>query len=351
MTNQMSQNRVTPRAVYLHEIDYALGASRVDAEMMQADNPHWDFRRLQRKTGVDSLPVARPGETALDMGVTAAQKLFEENHIKKEAVDGLIFCTESPDHLIPPNSCIAQDRLGLRRDILAFDVGLACSGFTHSLTLTKSLIGSGQLNAVLLLLGDTYSHHIHPQDRSVRPIFGDGVCAALLSAQPGKYELLDCDYGTDGSGYRNFFVESGGARQRQRVENATRLDHSGTMKSRNHIQMDGKAMLDFFSREVPLSIEKLLERNGCELSDIDHFIFHQASTVILERLRLALGIDAERLHQKMHDTGNLVSASVPVALKIVEEEGKIKPDQTILLCGFGAGLSWSSMLLRSQDSA
>lgn len=123
------------------------------------------------------------------------------------------------------------------------------------------------------------------------------------------------------------------------------------MKSRNHIQMDGKAMLDFFSREVPLSIEKLLERNGCELSDIDHFIFHQASTVILERLRLALGIDAERLHQKMHDTGNLVSASVPVALKIVEEEGKIKPDQTILLCGFGAGLSWSSMLLRSQDSA
>jgi len=319
--------------------------SVTNAELKQ-DYPDWDFERLEKRTGVLSRYVAAENETALDFARRACAQLDQQGKLRAPEIDALIFCTQSPDHIMPPNSCILHGELGLRPDVFAFDITLACSGYIYGMQLADSLIRSGSAKRVLLATADTYTRYIHPGDRATRCLFGDGGAVSIIAASPGTRGIRDIRCGTAGAQYQKFIIPAGGMRVPRSPETAKEtLDSSGNVRSAEHIKMDGFGVLSFFNATVPVSVNETLARNHLSLADVDLFVFHQASQIVLDTLRTAMKIPVEKMVIDLAETGNLVSASIPVALSRAFDRGQAKPGQLALLCGFGVGLSWGTALV------
>jgi 3-oxoacyl-[acyl-carrier-protein] synthase-3 len=184
----------------LKGIAYALPASSVSNRDLGERHPSWGVAELALRTGVDERHVARTDETALDLGFQACEALFADNPQLREAVGGLVFCTESPDYILPPNACVLHGKLGLGNNVLAFDFNLACSGFVYGLAIVKGLIQAGMGSDMILVCGDTYSKFMNPDDRAVISLFGDGVAAAWIGQTEGP-GIVDIACATAGSEY------------------------------------------------------------------------------------------------------------------------------------------------------
>jgi 3-oxoacyl-[acyl-carrier-protein] synthase-3 len=302
--------------------------------------PDWPARKIFDKTGIETRRIAAADETAGDLAEAAARKLFAAHQINPAEIDFLLLCTETADHVLPSTACILQNRLGLRREIGALDFNLGCSGFVYGLSLAKALIESGQARRVLLLTADTYSKLIHPLDKSVRTLFGDGAAAALIegvgvrSASIGPFV-----FGSDGRGAENIMVPAGGYRRpRDEASAQERTDASGNVRADDHLHMDGAAVMTFSLKTVPAAIDQLLSQMDAKLDDFDLFVFHQANAFMLERLRQKLDIPRERFVVNMSHCGNTVSSSIPIALERLMPEAA---GQRAMLVGFGAGYSWA----------
>jgi 3-oxoacyl-[acyl-carrier-protein] synthase-3 len=297
---------------------------------LQRDNPSWDLPKITEKTGVKTRHLAAPDEAASDLAFLAGRKLLAQAG-GPSGIDLLILVTQSPDYPLPTTACILQDRLGLSRDCMAFDVNLGCSGFVYALSLGASLIQSGVAHKGIILCADTYSKYIAADDRICRPIFSDGASAVLL--EPSSEDLVGpFEFGTDGSGYDKLIVRSGGSRETA----------SGTRK----LEMQGSGVFLFTMDVVPSSIEKLLKRAGTSLGEVDLFVFHQASKLVIENLVRKLGLDPSKVFTNYEEVGNTVSATIPIALKQAASGGRLKRGDLVLLAGFGVGLSWGATLLR-----
>ena len=321
-------------------------AQRLTNEELKAAYPHWDFQRLEKRTGVLSRHVAAEGETALDFALQACERLMEEERLRPTEIDAVIFCTQSPDYIMPPNSCLLHGRLGLKPSALAFDITLACSGYIYGLQLASSLIRSGAAKRVLLATADTYTRYIHPGDRATRCLFGDGGAVSIIGDAEDGHMIRDIRCGTAGRHWEKFLIPAGGMRTPRSAETAREeVDQSGNVRTAEHIRMDGLGVLSFFNATVPCAVRESLAQNGLTIGDIDLFVFHQASQVALDSLCGALRIPAEKMVYDLEETGNLVSASIPVALCRALESSRAKPGQLALLCGFGVGLSWGTALV------
>lgn len=330
----------------LEAMEYALPRRRLTNDELRATYPEWNFDRLEERTGVFERSVAEEDETALDFVLRACRRLESDGRLRVGEIDAVIFCTESPDHIMPPNACVLHGKLDMPHSVLAFDITLACSGYIYGLQLADSLIRSGAARRVLLATADTYTRYIHPRDRSTRCLFGDGGAVTILSDRPGGHVLRDVRCGSAGKHYQKFFIPAGGMRMRPSGETKREFaDQSGNVRTLEHIQMDGLGVLSFFNTVVPCAVAETLDRNGLTPADIDVFVFHQASRVALDNLRKAMEIPAEKMIYDLAELGNLVSASIPVALIRALENGRVKRGQRALLCGFGAGLSWGTALV------
>jgi len=332
--------------IAIESIAYAFPRHRLDNAELKAAYPDWDFERLEKRTGVLSRYVASEGETALDFAVQACEKLDREGRLKPSEIDALIFCTQSPDYIMPPNSALLHGKLGLKSSVLAFDITMACSGYLYGLQLASSLIQSGAAKRVLLATADTYTRYIHPGDRATRCLFGDGGAVSVLAASENGRGIRDIRCGTAGRHFEKFLIQAGGMRVPRSAETAQETtDYSGNVRTAEHIKMDGLGVLSFFNSTIPATVKETLAKNGLSMNDIDLFIFHQASQVALDSMISALRIPAEKAVVDLAETGNLVSASIPVALSRALESGRAKPGQLVLLCGFGVGLSWGTALV------
>lgn len=331
--------------VGIEAIAYSFGSDRLTNEALESENPHWDMARTLERTGVTSRPIAAPSDTSLDLGERAALVLLDELKLSSDQVDALIFCTQTPDHVLPPNSTLLHGRLGMPHSVMAFDISHACSGFIYGLGIGRSLVQSRTATRVLLVTADTYSRLLHPQDRSTRPIFGDGAAATLISAVSPSLNILDMTFCTAGKQADRFIVQSGGARKPRQAEGAAVVDATGRVRSDEHVFMDGLGVLSFFTGVVPKAVKELLARNQLSMGDISLFVFHQASQLALDGLQRSLAIPAEKMVVDLSETGNLVSASIPVALARVMESQGLRPGQLVVLCGFGVGLSWGTALV------
>lgn len=315
-------------------------------EDLKAAYPDWDFERLEKRTGVLRRYVAADGETALDFAVRASEQLIATGSLRPEEIGAVIFCTQSPDYVMPPNACLLHGRLGLAPSTLAFDITLACSGYIYGLQLGASLIRSGAARRVLLATADTYTRYIHPGDRATRCLFGDGGAVSILAESSNGRGIRDIRCGTSGTHYDKFMVQAGGMRMPRSADTSREtVDRSGNIKTAEHIQMDGLGVLSFFNATVPCSVREILALNKVSMDDVDLFIFHQASQIALDSLTNALKIPREKMVYDLADTGNLVSASIPVALSRALQSGRARPGQLVLLCGFGVGLSWGTALV------
>ena len=330
----------------IESIAVSLPATVVTNAQLRAEHPEWDFERLEKRAGVFSRHIASAGETALDFALRACEDLDSDGKLRPQEIDALIFCTQSPDYIMPPNSCILHGKLRLRSEVLALDITLACSGFIYGLQLADSLIRSGSAKRVLLATADTYSRYIHPGDRATRCLFGDGGAVTIISESQNGRGIRDIHCGTSGKQFEKFIIPAGGMRLARSAETSREeADQSGNVRTLEHIKMDGLGVLSFFNATVPCSVKDILHRNQLALDDIDLFVFHQASQVVLDTLRSALKIPGEKLVNDLAEMGNLVSASIPVALKRAFDKGQAKSGQLALLCGFGVGLSWGSALI------
>ncbi len=166
----------------IRAIEYYLPEKAVTTEQLSAEFPEWSVQKIDEKTGIQVRRIAGEDECSSDLGVAAAQKLFESGACAAHDIDYVLFCTQSPDYFLPTTACLIQDRLGIPTSAGALDFNLGCSGFVYGLGLAQGLIESGQAANVLLLTAETYSKFIHPRDRSVRTIFGDAAAATLVSA-------------------------------------------------------------------------------------------------------------------------------------------------------------------------
>jgi len=198
---------------FIKAISYYLPELVVTNEQIVKEFPEWTVEKINNKIGIKERHMAAIDETASDLAVNAALKLFGEEKVKKHTIDYLIFCTQSPDYILPTTACVIQNRLGLGTSIGAIDINLGCSGWLYGISLAKGLILGGMANNVLLLTAETYSKYIHPKDKGNRTIFGDGAAATLISKE-GMAEIGNFSFGTDGKGADNLIVKTGAARQK-----------------------------------------------------------------------------------------------------------------------------------------
>lgn len=327
------------------DVAVALPEAIERAEDLAQAHPEWNVAEALKHTGVLERHVAAPGQTALDLGVAAARQVLDRNPEIAAQIDLLVSCTQTPDHRIPGNATILHGRLGLPSTVGAFDLGLACSGFTAALALVHGLMRGGACRAALVVNADTYTRLVSPRDRGTRLLFGDGAAATLLAPAAEGAGVLDVSWGTDGAQFQAFHVPAGGMRSPERDDDPYVVDGPNERRP-GHIHMNGKAMVAFTYGVIPGHVRALLARVGLEVADVHHFFFHQASSLVLDGLRSRLRVPPERWHSNLARRGNTVSASIPLLLHDVLAEGGVKPGELALLCGFGAGLSWCSALVR-----
>jgi 3-oxoacyl-[acyl-carrier-protein] synthase-3 len=307
---------------------------------LQAQFPGWDLDLIYEKTGIYSRHIAEPHECASDLGVAAAEKLFAEHNIDPKSIDFLLLCTQTPDYALPTTACLMQERLGLRTNCGAFDFNLGCSGFVYGLSIADGFIASGAAKRVLLVTAETYSKYIHPEDRSLRTIFGDGAAATLIEARPER-TLSAFQFGTDGSGADTLLVANRGARPKA---DAIKPRHRHRWPS--DLYMDGPALINFTVAAVPQLVDDILRAAGMQQSDVDLFILHQATLKMLQQLQERLQLSEAQMPIVLRDVGNTVSSTIPIVIDHLRKSGRLTPGQQSMLIGFGVGWSWAGCMWR-----
>lgn len=305
-----------------------------DNDYLAAEFPRWDMPLIYKKTGIRKRHIAAPDETAADLGVAAAQRLFDRHAIDPKSIDFLLFCTQSPDYLLPTTACLIQDRLGLKKSAGALDFNLGCSGFVYGLALADGLIQAGSARRVLLLTAETYSKYIDPTDRSLRTIFGDGAAATLVEASEER-SIRSFVFGTDGSGADTLMLTEGVSRKTGLLEPKKRKRWPSTL------YMDGPELVKFTLDVVPPMIEKILAETHWDRDDVDYYLVHQATAFMLEHLRNKLSLERELVPEALEEYGNTVSSTIPILIYQMRQRQQLKPGKQTLLIGFGVGLSWA----------
>jgi 3-oxoacyl-[acyl-carrier-protein] synthase-3 len=327
---------IGPIAIYLPE--------RFETnDQLKAEFPSWDVDLIFEKTGIYKRHLASEHECASDLGVAAARQLFSEYDVDPQSIDFLLLCTQTPDYPLPTTACLMQERLGLRTSCGALDFNLGCSGFVYGLSLADGLIRSGAARRILFITAETYSKFIHPTDRSLRTIFGDGAAATLIDAA-AEPTLSAFQFGTDGSGANTLLVAKGGARLEA---DAIQPRHRHRWPSQ--LYMDGPSLINFTVAAIPELVTNILRTAGLTREDVDLFLFHQATLKMLAQLQERLGLDNDRLPIVLHDYGNTVSSTIPIAIQEMRNKGRIRPGANNMLIGFGVGWSWAGCIWRDRQ--
>jgi len=330
----------------ISSIEYVLPDRIETNEDLGREFPEWNIEKILAKTGIASRRRAAEGECASDLAVRAAQKLFASGACQPGEVDFLLFCTQTPDYILPTTACTIQHRLGIPQTAGALDFNLGCSGYIYGLSLAKGLIETGQARTVLLLTADTYSKLIEPENRNIRTLFSDAGAVTLIRGEAGQAgdagkvgdpSIGPFVFGTDGSGAENLIVRVGGFREPAAGSGCPVVLH-----------MNGPEIFNFSLRVVPDCVARLFARASKTADDIALFVPHQANSYMLDHLREKMGLPGERFYIGMRDWGNTVSASIPIALKDAATSGRLRPGGRAMLLGFGVGYSWGGCLVSWQ---
>lgn len=345
----MESTQNAPVKATIKACEYYLPPATLTNEDIAKGHPDWSVDKIHEKTGIASRHIAAPDETASDLAVKAAQKLFASGVCKPEDIDLLVFCTQTPDYALPTSACLIQTRLELPTTCAAFDFNLGCSGYVYGLSIVKGMLESGQATKALLVMGETYSKWIDENDRSVRTIFGDAGSATLIECAEAPVDeqfMGPFVFGTDGTGKNRLIVHNSGSRTMSDEDRQTLPEgHSD-----HHLFMDGPEIFTFTIRTVPRTVKALLAKADCTIDDVDLFVFHQANTYMLEHLRKRCKIPEDKFIINLENCGNTVSNSIPIVLKDLADNGRLKKDMKIALVGFGVGYSWAAAVINWTEN-
>lgn len=322
--------------------------SGIAAAVPKQEVSNWDYTALsetERKlliktTGVEKKRVATDGIATSDLCFKAAEKLISELDWKKEEIQVLIFLSQSRDYYLPATSIILQDRLGLSKSCMAFDIGLGCSGYVYGLSIISSIMSASGLSKGLLLVGDISSLTCSKEDKSTYPLFGDAGTATAIEFSP-QATSMDFSLNSDGSGHQAIIIPAGGVRNVVNKDSfKVKEIEKGINRCDLNLALDGLEIFNFSVNEIPIAINKYLEQFNSSIDSFDYFLMHQANKLMNETIRKKLKINEEKVPYSLQKYGNTSSASIPLTIvEVLREEVNTK-SLNLLLAGFGVGLSW-----------
>ena len=302
-----------------------------DLEKIVNTNNNWILER----TGIAERRIAAPDENNVTMAVAAARQALAAAGIAAEDLSYIILATNTPTHYFPAGAIQVQEELGVNGVVAAFDVQAGCTGFNYALYVAERMVAPEGKRA-LVIGSDTNSRFTDWTDRSTCVLFGDGAGAAVV----GPVER---------GGILAAFVRSS-FNMKLYCETEFNAEVSpfvapSTSTERHFLHMDGPEIFKFAVKAVKESIKRILEMADIDRDEVDYLIIHQANNRILEAAARFAGVPLEKLYVNVHRYGNTSAASVPIALNEALSEGRIKPGDKVLLCSFGAGVTWGAALV------
>ncbi|MDT3426367.1 3-oxoacyl-[acyl-carrier-protein] synthase-3 [Paenibacillus forsythiae] len=303
-----------------------------DLEKIVETNDEW----IVSRTGIRERHIAAPDEATSDLAYEASIRALASAGLKPEELDLIIVATITPDTIFPSTACVLQDKLGAK-GAAAFDLSAACSGFVYSLATAVGFIQNGMYNNALIIGADTLSRITDYTDRNTCVLFGDGAGAVVIGEVPKGRGFQSFDLGAEGAGGPLLKLEGGGSRLPATVE---------TVEGKKHfIYMNGREVFKFAVRVMGAATEKVLGKAGLAKEDIDLFIPHQANIRIIQSAMQRLDLPPEKCVINVDKYANTSAASIPLALVEAAEEGRMKEGDTVLMVGFGGGLTWGASIL------
>ncbi|MGL4736119.1 MAG: beta-ketoacyl-ACP synthase III [Cellulosilyticaceae bacterium] len=285
---------------------------------------------IRSRTGIGSRSISE-GETTAELAAAAAKVALEDADLDPSCIDRIIVATISGDYVMPSTACTVQHLIGAV-NATAFDLAAACSGFLYGARLATEAIMVGSCEHVLVIGAEVLSKTVDWNDRGTCVLFGDGAGAAIFSKHH-KNHILNTYSGSNGEMGKVLTLPG------RAVNNC--LVQSEAVSP--YMYMDGREVYKFATTVVPKSIEKVLEGTDCALEDVDYFILHQANARIMDSVAKKLNVHPDKFYKNLHQYGNTSAASIPIALAEVKEQ--LKSGDRVILCGFGGGLTWGSMLI------
>lgn len=295
-------------------------------------DPDW----IEQRTGIFARRHASRDQATSDLAVEAAKRAIDNAGVQAADIDLLVVGTFTPDHLCPSTACLVQEKLGL--DVPAFDLSAACSGFVYSLATASQYVATGNSKLALVIGADCCSRIVNPLDKKIAPLFGDGAGAVLVSRGSSEQGLLSYQLGSDGGGGPLLECSAAGSRNPVSIDDVT--------AGRQFLNMDGKNVFMWAVRVVEDTIRLVLEKSGTRLEDVSCFLLHQANARILDHVVEKLGVPREKVLMQVDRYGNTSAGSIPLVLDEASRARRIRSGDTVLMCGFGAGLTWGTALFR-----
>lgn len=316
-------------------------AERFGAEQMQ---------KFEKMVGVKERRFSTPEQTSSDFACAAAKQLLRSGIWKSDDFDAVIFVSQTPDYALPATACVLQHRLGIKKDCIAFDINLGCSGFVYGFFIASSVMQMEGVNKVLFLGGDCISKATSPLDSSAAPLFGDGGFACVL-VKDAAATPFDYSYCTDGAGYRAIVqpgITYAGRMPIARnadLRSAVRLlDRKDDVRAPSELLMDGMDVFNFTINEVPDLIKGQMAWSGVTSDDVDLMVLHQANRFVLKQVAMMTGFSMKKVPISMDRYGNTSVTSIPLTLCDYAQANPDVGKKKVLMSGFGVGLSWGTLL-------
>lgn len=303
-----------------------------DMEKMMDTNDEW----IVSRTGIRERHIAAPDEATSDLAYEAAKAAAASAGISPSDIELIIVATITPDSAFPSTACILQDKLGAK-GAAAFDLSAACSGFVYGLATATSFIQSGMYNNALVIGVDCLSRITDYSDRNTAVLFGDGAGAVILGEVPEGRGFKSFDLGAEGAGGPLLNIQAGGSRLPASETTLANKQH--------YIYMNGREVFKFAVRVMGTATIDVLDKAGLSKEDVDLFIPHQANIRIIQSAMQRLELPEDKVVINVDKYANTSAASIPLALVEAAEEGRMKAGDTILMVGFGGGLTWGASVL------
>lgn len=311
--------------------------------------PVEEVRKVVDKVGVYQRRFVDKSTCASDLCYQAAEKLIADNDIDKGEIDLLVFLSQTPDYRMPATSILLQDRLGLSKSTMAFDVSLGCSGFINVLCIVYSILQNNGFHKALLLDGETRSKVYNRKDRREAFIFGDAGIAALIERDK-KFGDSYFSLNSDGSRGNLIMIPGGGYRNMSSEETLREkiVDEYGNIRSDENGYMNGADVFTFVIVEVPKDIKRLMAAAKEDIHNMDFYVFHQANAFINNYIAKKMRLDPVRIPWTIQKYGNTSSVSVPLTI-VSELRGKLKGNKKIMMSAFGVGMAWATAIVPFVD--
>ena len=308
-----------------------------DLTQLYETSDEWIYTR----TGIKERRVVSGEQNAVDLGLDAAQKALDKSGIAAEEIDLILAAASAPPDLYPAIACHIHERLGIKRQIPAFDITAACSGLIYGLSIAKAYIASGMYKNILIVATDNNSRLVDWTDRGTSILFGDGAGAVVVTqAEDGIDDIIAIDIKADGN-YGNLIELSHDGKNCPLVK-----QYEPKPKG---IRMNGRGVYTFVAKILPHYVEELINNAGLKADDIDYLIPHQANIRIIQAVQERLGYSDDKVVANIKYYGNTSAASIPIALAESVEKGTVKLGTTAVLCGFGAGMTWGGAIVRLRE--